>query len=388
MAQLPAIQYASRQGHYVITCDNNPENIGHGFADENLFLDTYAKEEIYEAVKNKSLDGVVNFISEHGLETAAFLSERLGLPGLDQKTLNVLRDKAKFRNFLRQGSFDTPGFKIAKSFSEDLDQDLNYPLIIKPVDRGGNLGITKTVSPRELYKAFETARKFSVSGEVVLEEYISGGTTINGDCLVMDGKIVAHMIGDYFYDRQVNSLLPFATAFPSRAEVSPVLDKLQRLIESTGFQNGAFNFEAIIKGDKVYFIEVNPRHSGNFIYKLMDGSMGIELPQIAVSFALGEKIPLSYFSAANGFFAYALVYTARSGIFENVKLSQRLEENLIEKYIFKKPGELLEGFKTLYDRIGLLLLKFSSRDEMEEIVSEITQFYEISLKDEQKNIRS
>jgi biotin carboxylase len=378
--QLPVIKYARQQGHYIITCDNNPSNVGHLLADEVIPINTYHKEEIFDIIENKGIDAVVNFVSEHGLVTAGYLLEKLQMDGIKPETLSALMDKGKFRELLVNHSFDAPKNKVNTSYFKEIDQGLKYPLIVKPVDRGGSIGITKVTSPNDLSKAFEEAKSKAVSGEVIVEEFIEGTATINGDCVVVNKKIIASLIGDYRYDNEVNPVLPYATTFPTKVNISPIIYQLERLIELIGFNNGALNFEAILSGNSIYFVEINPRHSGNFIYKLMGEAMGINFAHVSVEIALGTRYMVSDFKQTSSYLAYALIYTHEYGILKNVKISPFLNEKIIEKILFINEGDSVSGFKSLHDRIGLLLLRFESENEMDYVVRNIRNFYIISLK--------
>ena len=96
-SNLPFIRAAKDLGLYVITCDNNLSNPGHKIADENLFIDVYNHEAIIEAIKDKNIDGVVSFVSAHGLNTASIISEHYHLKGYSQTALKTLTN-----NYLTQ----------------------------------------------------------------------------------------------------------------------------------------------------------------------------------------------------------------------------------------------------------------------------------------------
>ena len=95
---LPLIKAAKEVGCYVITCDNNKDNIGHKYADKNIFIDVYNYYSIIEEIKEKNIDAVTSFVSSHGLYSGAFISEALGLKGYEVSNLNTLTNKGELRN--------------------------------------------------------------------------------------------------------------------------------------------------------------------------------------------------------------------------------------------------------------------------------------------------
>ena len=140
-SNLPFIQAAVKLGIYVISCDNNKSNPGHRISDENLFIDVYDHEAIIEAIKDKNIDGVMSFVSAHGLYTASIISEHYQLPGYTQTALEILTNKGLFRDFLVRIDLNFPTYQCVQDIGEiDLKQ-LTYPIIIKPTDSGGSQGV-------------------------------------------------------------------------------------------------------------------------------------------------------------------------------------------------------------------------------------------------------
>lgn len=76
---LPLIKAAKEAGCYIITCDNNKDNVGHKYADENLFIDVYDYNSIIDAIKDKNIDAVTSFVSAHGLHSAACLIPNINM---------------------------------------------------------------------------------------------------------------------------------------------------------------------------------------------------------------------------------------------------------------------------------------------------------------------
>src|SRR5690625_3247563 len=118
--QLPAIEYAKEKGYYIITCDNEPQNPGHQLADKNSFISVYEKEKIYQEVKDLKINAVVSFVAVHGLHTAAYLSDRLGLNSIKPINLRKLTAKGKFRNMLDYISLSQINYTTKSIFSDTI----------------------------------------------------------------------------------------------------------------------------------------------------------------------------------------------------------------------------------------------------------------------------
>lgn len=358
-SNLPFIQAAKNLGLYVITCDNNPSNPGHKIADENLFIDVYNHEAIIEAVKDKNINGVMSFVSAHGLNTASIISEHYHLKGYSQAALKALTNKGLFRDFLSKNNLNFPAYQSIDKLDEiDLEQ-LVYPIIIKPIDKGGSQGVIKIDNENELFLNFQTSKDISGSDKVIVEQFIEGESLINGDCLVYKGEIIGKMIGNYIYDNETNKVLPIATVFPAEQNVSEALKQVSKIIKTLEIPNGIINFEAIIKNDIPYIIEINPRPSGNYIWKLMGYKYCVDLPALFINLYLNSDSHLNELKESNNFnYAYQLVYSKKNKTFKGFKTPSTLKNNILYLNIFYQKNEPVTPFNNLYDRIGVALLEF------------------------------
>jgi biotin carboxylase len=177
--------------------------------------------------------------------------------------------------------------------------------------------------------------------------------------------------------------LPYSTIFgkgviPSEIE-GRVIQEIQKIIDATKIKNGALNVEfRVSKNGKVNFIEVNSRHSGNYIYKLMNYAYGVSLEEIAVKLALGESLNIDD-KKQTGFFAYALIFSKSAGVFEGVSISEEIKPYVKEQFIFKEKGNTVNSFEKLTDRIGILLLEFPSFETMETVTNNFHNYYNVEL---------
>jgi carbamoylphosphate synthase large subunit len=65
---------------------------------------------------------------------------------------------------------------------------LSYPIIVKPCDRSGSLGVTKVFNNYELNIAIDNALSVSLCKEVVVEEFIDGKFEVSVECITWLGE--------------------------------------------------------------------------------------------------------------------------------------------------------------------------------------------------------
>ena len=106
--QIPPIKYALEQGHHVITLDYLPNNPGHKLSHNFYNISTTDKEAVLEVAKAENIDAIVAYASDPAAPTAAYVSEKMGLPGNPYKSVEVLARKDLFREFLAKHNFNVP----------------------------------------------------------------------------------------------------------------------------------------------------------------------------------------------------------------------------------------------------------------------------------------
>lgn len=376
-SNLPFIQAAKKLGIYVITCDNKTSNPGHKIADENLFIDVFDHDSIIEAIKDKNIDGVMSFVSAHGLNTAAIISEHYNLKGYTQIALQTLTNKGLFRDFLSKNNLNFPPYQCVHTLDEIDLEHVTYPIIIKPTDKGGSQGVIKIDSENELFLNFQTSKSFSDSETVIIEEFLEGEELINGDCLIYNGEIIGNIVGNYIYDDEVNNVLPIATVFPAKHDASEAIKQVSEIIKTLNIPDGIINFEAIIKNNIPYIVEINPRPSGNYIWKLMGYKYCLDIPTILINIYFNSYNHLNNPKESNNnSYAYQLIYSNKNDVFKRFEIPSTLKSNILDMNIFIKKNEHISSFKSLFDRIGIILMEFKDED-MRKYYIENTKLFRI-----------
>lgn len=172
--QVPAIEHAKAQGHYVITCDYLPDNPGDQFADEYYNVSTTDMEAVLALARRLNVDGVVAYSSDPAAPTAAYVAHELGLPANPREAVQILTDKALWRDFLRENGFNVVRATGCASLEEARAAfaDIGPPVMLKPVDSSGSRGVSKIDDAGGVEKAFAYALEHSRCKRVVVEEYL------------------------------------------------------------------------------------------------------------------------------------------------------------------------------------------------------------------------
>ena len=82
-AEIPMIQAAKKMGYYVITSGNQADGLGHPYGDEYIKKDFSDKDAILQLAKEEQIDAICSGCNDFACLTAAYVAEKLGLPGHD-----------------------------------------------------------------------------------------------------------------------------------------------------------------------------------------------------------------------------------------------------------------------------------------------------------------
>lgn len=373
--QIPPIKYALEQGHYVITCDYLPENPGHKLAHEYHNVSTTDKKAVLELARSLRVDGVVAYASDPSAPSAAYVAEKMGLPGNPYKSVEILARKDLFRDFLAKHSFNVPR---SKAFYEQAEakawlDEIGVPAFVKPVDSSGSKGVTHLQDAEGFHDAFEHALKFSREKKVVIEEKIvRQGYQVAGDGFILDGELVFRCWADEHFDKLCNGLVPIGQTFPtshSDALLDEAHEESQRLLTLLGMETGALNFDFVFSEDgKFYFLELGPRNGGCLLPEVIRYATGVDLIKYTVDAALGLPCKGLSMKPTNGFWSSYMVHAIEDGTFKELLLSERGQNYIIEQDVHVMPGTRVNMFSGSHDTLGTMILKYPSQDEMLDMI--------------------
>lgn len=383
---LPVIEAAHKQGYYVITCDYIPNNIAHKYSDEYVNVSIVDKEAVLRVAQEKQIDGIMSFGVDPGVVAAAYVQEKMGLPAFGPyESVRILQNKDLFRNFLTEHGFVVPK---AKGFSsmEDALADLSwyeYPVIVKPTDSAGSKGVTRVDSESALRPALEHAFANSISGKVIVEEFIEKmGCSSDSDSFSLDGKLVfCSFSAQRFDENAAGPYVPAAFSWPStfgQEYEKELRAEIQRLLTLLGMKTSVYNIETRIgKNGKPYIMEVSPRGGGNRLSEMLRYATHVDLITACTRAAVGDSVENVQNAPLDGYWAEVILHADRDGVFKELSVSKEIEQYVVEKDLWVKNGDHVEAFNGANNAIGTLVLKFNDSALQERVVSELSKYVNV-----------
>jgi acetyl-CoA carboxylase biotin carboxylase subunit len=257
---------------------------------------------VIEAARNAGCDAVhpgYGFLSEDPDFAKGVLDAGLTFVGPSPESIRALGVKTTARATVSKAGVPvTPGSAGGASDSElaEAAQAIGLPVIIKAAAGGGGRGMRIVREPGDLQGSLERARSEALknfgSDAVYLEKYIEQPRHVEvqlfGD---KHGNVVHFGTRDCSSQRRHQKLLEEAPA--------PFLDPETRerihaaavaAAKSVGYYN-AGTAEFLVKGREFYFLEINTRIQVE--HPITEAITGVDLVQLQLKVAMGEKLPFS-----------------------------------------------------------------------------------------------
>ena len=374
--QIPAIKKAKEYNLHTILCDYLPDNPGKKVADEFYQVSTTDKQAVLEIAKSKQVDFIFGYASDPAAPTAAFVSEKLHLPGNSSQSVEILTKKHLYRGLLENYGFLTPRFVTAKgaNVTSDMISGLTFPVVVKPVDSSDTKGVTLVKSINEIHTAAEKALKFSKLKKIIVEEFIDCDTAdLHGDAFFIEGEMIFCMLGDRIYSSMSNPLKPSTELYPSRKSENltrKAKAEVEKIVKKSGFKNGAVNLEIKIDSEEnIYVMEIGPRSGGTLTPQAIAYATGFDMLDATFKWFTNSEITIPEPKITPSIL-FAL-HVNDSGVFEDFMLEKKVQKYLKESHLYVKKGDELKPYSSAGSTIGVLIFTFHSMREAEDVIDSL-----------------
>ena len=387
---IPVIEKAHELGIYVITADYLPDNIAHKYSDEYCNVSIIDKEAVLREARRLEIDGIMSFACDPGVTTAAYVAEKMGLPfqGSYESTC-ILQDKGLFRKFLKENNFNVPNAKRYTNPSEpfnDVDY-FNWPVIVKPTDSAGSKGVTRVDKVEDLKQAIETAIDGSHNEAFIIEDFLTfEGHHSSADPFTVDGKLEFVSYSDQLFDKEAdNPYTPAYIIWPStmKDENQKILtEETQRLMTLLDMKTGIYNIESCVANGKPYLMEVSPRGGGCKIAELQKLAYGIDFIEAEIRKAVGLPLNEVKQTECLGVWCEMVIHArpGQTGKFKKIMIDPEINEKYVKVIdMTAKEGDMVLPFTGANMSLGDMFLRFESRKELDDVMSDVNNWLKIEL---------
>lgn len=289
--QEPLVRKAKEMGLYTICFAWADGAACADICDKFYDISIIEKEHILEICQKEKINGIATIASDIAAPTVAYIANRMGLVANDYEAALRANNKYLMRDSFMEAGVPCPLYKMVTSVQELEGTVWNYPLIVKPSDRSGSLGVTKVISKNELKQAVENALSVSFKKQAMVEEFIEG-REISVEFISYNGIHYPLQITD-----KVTTEAPHFVELEHHqpSTLSPEMyEKIysitKKALNALAITNGASHAEYKITNEgRIAVMEIGGRMGGDFIGSdLVRHSTGYDFLKGVIEVALGE----------------------------------------------------------------------------------------------------
>lgn len=296
--QLPLVQRAKEMGLYTICFAWAERAVCKDVCDKFYPISIVEKEQILAICQQEHIDGVSTIASDVAAPTVAYVAEKMELIGNSYECALRANNKYLMRQAFNKADVPCPQYWYVNEENFE-HQTLNithlaFPLIVKPSDRSGSLGVTKVEKKEDLLPAIKDAQGYSFKHEAMVEQFIEG-REISVEFISYGGKHYPLQITDKVTTEAPHfvELEHHQPAHLTEEQYRTIYALTERALDALGVTNGASHSEyKITATGEIYVMEIGARMGGDFIGSdLVRLSTGYDFVEGVIQVALGIFVP-------------------------------------------------------------------------------------------------
>jgi biotin carboxylase len=277
-----------------------------------------------------TLDAVLA-VDDSGVELAALLAERLGLPGNPAHAVRRVRDKLAFRRLLQEREFLCPEFHHLPTGEDPrkLFPELKFPVVVKARRLSGSRGVIRADDSEALVWAVNWVRAIQSRADrdaqelgLIIEDFIPGREYALEGTLKQEELTTLALFdkpdpldGPYFEETLyvTPSRLPGALQHRIHQEVA-------RACRLAGLVTGPVHAEVRVNDQGIWILEVAARSIGGLCGRVLTHSLGMSLEELILRPLVAESVaePLAI-AGEGGAAGVMMIPIPRRGIYDGVE---------------------------------------------------------------------
>jgi len=243
-------------------------------------------------------------VDDSGVELAALLAERFGLPGNSARAARRVRDKLAFRRLLQERAFHCPEFHHLPTGKDPrkLIPGLQFPVVVKARRLSASRGVIRADNAEELVRAVNWVRAIQSRADrdaqelgLVVEAFIPGREYALEGILERGALTTLALFdkpdpldGPYFEETLYIT--------PSRLPVDlqgRIREEVARACGAADLVSGPVHAEVRVNDQGIWILEVAARSIGGLCARALVHLLGMSLEELILRQALAQPIPVA-----------------------------------------------------------------------------------------------
>lgn len=340
---------------------------------------------IISLANKEKIDGVLVGVADILVPTYCKVCDALGLPCYaTKKIVDVFSFKDVFKSTCETyGIHGIPEYYLDSNLNKEDIKNIQYPVMIKPVDNGGGVGMTVAYNEEDVIKGVKKALNASNKKRFIVEKYMQC-EDMGFYYTFKDGECSASCIYDrYTTDEQPGlSRVCLGGTYPSK-HIDEYFERMHnnalRMFKDIGIKNGVLMLSGFYENGEFYVYDTGFRLQGEAPHLFIKSIQGFDQREMLIRFALtgseGNMILSKEDDAyLRGKWAATVWFLLKQGTvskiegFENIELDNRVIAN--EQRIHEGQEVLSEWIGNEKQVLSRLYLVCDSKKELRDAIIE------------------
>lgn len=365
---LDTVKEAHTMGLHVIVSDTMTDSPTRRAADETWNISTTDIDALADKCIKEGIDAVAYGASDFNIGNGRKLCKKLGLPHYctDDTAWLTANDKSVFKQLCNKiGAPVATGYSLSDALTrEELDKII-YPVVVKPVDKSGNRGMSYCSNEEELIEAYKAAREISDNPTIIVERQLHGPEFCVNYVLADGQASLLYFSSEHNqpgYPHNMYSVIDTTSCHLDKY-LNTVNEKVIEVFKQAGCREGIAWVETILDNDgNFYLLEMGHRYGGEMTYAPYERISGFNAIKWMIEISLGMKhtvqdLPVSLSVAHKGVAASYFLFASTASVIGKVEGLEQIAA--LDDVFIDFPKR--EGASTRY-RASMGIIRIAAKD--------------------------
>ncbi len=357
---VPLVQIANEMGIRTIVSSARKTDPAKKFAWKAHDYEGMETDVWVRYIHDEGIDGVLVGVADILVPAYSRVCEAVGFPCYaTEKIVSVLSAKDKFKTTCEKfGIKGIPEYRFNDDGTYAGKDPVRYPVMVKPVDNGGGVGMSLVHHSEDMPAAIRKALDHSKQKRFIVEKYMDCDdigmyfTFKDGECSLscIFDRYTTHLQDGF---SRVNTM----SIYPSKYLETfnrKYRERFEKMFADLGIRDGVLLIAAFVEDDEFYVYDPGFRFQGEAPHLLIKDINGFDQREMLIRFALtGSQGNLDLKKADDpafrGKYASTLWFLLREGVIGKI---EGLEEITRLPYVHYSVQRLREGDEVAGESVG------------------------------------
>lgn len=377
------VKEVKKLGLTVYVTDYLEDSPAKKFADKSFMVSTTDVDGVVDLCQREQIDGIVTGYIDSILPYVCQMSERLGVPFWGNKeNIELCINKVLFKKACEEAKIPVvPWTRVTSTSDLTKLPDIEFPIVIKPVDNSGSRGVFKCYLPEDYINICKKSLAYSKKKELLIEKMMNHTKEFSVYYMLVDGEAYLACMGDRYVNIIDSNVAPIGQGMyhPSRY-LQEWIDNVDSLIKdffnAHQMKDGVVFIQGFRENEQFFIHEIGYRLNGGFTYKFIEKYSSYNQIHLLSEYALNGTVDKSSLVKNNPAFtgaAFTLSISLKQGTIKEINGIEKIKEfsNVLEFYQLHYQGDTLDSLGTTAQVFAYILCIASNRDELIYTINEI-----------------